>query len=70
MGFLSWLVPGNDHELAKTQYEGRESASDKAARRRRERHHGGGATKADRKGQKWADKDRKQDSTSEWYRAR
>ncbi|MCX4703890.1 hypothetical protein [Streptomyces sp. NBC_01373] len=39
MGFLSWLVPGNDHQLAATQYEGRESASDRAARRRREDHH-------------------------------
>jgi len=35
MGALSWLFGGNDHELAETQYEGRESASDRAARRER-----------------------------------
>jgi len=39
MSFLSWLHPGNDHELAATQYAGRESASDRAARKRREGHH-------------------------------
>lgn len=38
MGFLSWLVGGNDRQLAATQYEGRESASGRAARLRRERH--------------------------------
>lgn len=32
------LKPGNDRELAATQYAGRESASDAAARKRRERH--------------------------------
>lgn len=38
MGLLSWLAGGNDHQLAATQYAGRESASDQAARRRREKH--------------------------------
>jgi hypothetical protein len=36
--FLRSLTPGNDHELAATQYAGRESATDRAARRRREGH--------------------------------
>lgn len=39
MGLFSWLAPGNDRELAATQYAGRESATDRAARRRREDHH-------------------------------
>ena len=37
--FARSLRPGNDRELAATQYAGRESASDRAARIRRERHH-------------------------------
>ncbi|NUR04232.1 MAG: hypothetical protein HOY79_49350 [Streptomyces sp.] len=37
--FVASLKPGNDHELAATQYAGRESASDRAARIRREKHH-------------------------------
>lgn len=37
MGFLSWLVPGNDHELAETRYAGQESASAKKARKEAER---------------------------------
>lgn len=36
--FLRSLKPGNDHELAATQYADRESASDRAARQRREQH--------------------------------
>jgi hypothetical protein len=38
MGLLSWLRPGNDHQLATTQYTGHESATERAARLRRERH--------------------------------
>jgi hypothetical protein len=38
MGWFSWIAPGNDRELAKTQYAGRESATDRAVRIRRERH--------------------------------
>lgn len=33
MGMFSWLAGGNDHELARTQYAGRESATDRAARK-------------------------------------
>lgn len=58
MGFLSWLTPGNDHELAATQYADRESATDSAARADRTRR-SKAATKADRKGQAWADKHRR-----------
>lgn len=36
--FVRSLTPGNDHQLAATQYAGRESASEKAARKRREGH--------------------------------
>lgn len=36
--FARSLLPGNDHELAATQYAGRESATDRAARKRRENH--------------------------------
>ena len=56
--FFRSLVPGNDHELARTQYAGRESASDEAARKERARR-SKAATKADRKGQAWADRHRR-----------
>ena len=36
--FFRSLKPGNDHQLAASQYAGRESASDRAARLRREGH--------------------------------
>jgi len=55
MGMFSWLRPGNDHELAATEYAGRESASDEAARKERARR-SRAADRADRKGQAWADK--------------
>lgn len=58
MGAFSWLRPGNDHQLARTQYAGRESASDEAARKDRARR-SRSATKADRKGNAWADKQRR-----------
>ena len=58
MSFLSWLRPGNDHELARTQYADRESASDEAARKERARR-SRAATKADRQGQAWADRHRR-----------
>ncbi|MFE4796191.1 hypothetical protein ACFRFL_14005 [Streptomyces sp. NPDC056708] len=35
---LGWLNGSNDRQLAATQYEGRESATDRAARLRREKH--------------------------------
>ncbi len=67
--FVRSLIPGNDHELAATQYADRESASDRAARKDAERaaraaqanraaHHRN-AVKADRKGQAWGDRQRR-----------
>lgn len=38
MGLFSWINGSNDHELARTQYPDRESASDEASRKRQERH--------------------------------
>lgn len=58
MGAFSWLRPGNDHQLAATRYAGQESASDSAARKERARR-SRAATKADRKGNAWADKQRR-----------
>ena len=58
MGWLSWLAPGNDHELARTRYAGQESASDSAARKERARR-SRSADRADRKGNAWADKQRR-----------
>ncbi|MEU1553986.1 hypothetical protein ABZ517_14875 [Streptomyces scabiei] len=52
MGFLAWLRPGNDHELAATQYAGRESATDRAARKRRENHRARVTRDGDRAGMK------------------
>jgi hypothetical protein len=65
--FVRSLVPGNDHELAATQYAGRESASDEAARKRRERHRRSIA-KTSARGQAWQAKDRAQDRKGTWYR--
>lgn len=67
--FVRSLTPGNDHELAATQYAGQESATDKAARKEAERAETASradrarrtraATKADRKGHAWTDKQRR-----------
>ncbi|MFC8723707.1 hypothetical protein [Streptomyces bacillaris] len=38
MSAFDWLKGGNDHALAKSNYSGRESATDRAARLRRESH--------------------------------
>jgi hypothetical protein len=69
MGFLSWLMPGNDHQLAAEQYPDRESATDRAARKDAERaerdahlrraNHHRAAAKADRKGAAWETKQRR-----------
>jgi hypothetical protein len=58
MSFLSWLVPGNDRELAEARYAGRESATETAARKQRIRR-SRSADRADRKGNAWADKQRR-----------
>lgn len=75
MGALSWLFGGNDHELAATQYEGRESASSRAARRdRAPRSNTFGKPSrttrdAARQGQAWEDADRQRTgSTTGWFR--
>jgi hypothetical protein len=57
VGFLDRLL-GNDHERAKTQYKGRESASQAAARARRNGHRNRGAARAARAGQDWETQDR------------
>lgn len=67
MGLLSWLAGGDDGELAKSQYKGRESASAKAARKRHAKYHRS-VTRTDRKGQAWEDKDRSKEVTTDWYR--
>ncbi|TGA95963.1 hypothetical protein E4099_24495 [Streptomyces palmae] len=48
---------GNDRSMAKSDYNDRESASEKAARKRREAHHRN-ARDADRQGQAWEDAER------------
>lgn len=67
MGLLSWLVGGNDRELAETRYAGRESASARAARKRRAKYHRN-VTKTDRKGQAWEDKSRSREVGTDWFR--
>lgn len=59
MGLFSWLVPGNDHELAKTRYAGRESASDRASRKRRASYGSKGVAKSERAARKWEAEDRR-----------
>jgi hypothetical protein len=66
---MGWLdrVLGDDRERA-AKYEGRESATDKAARRRREGHRRStGRTAA--QGQAWEDADRQRDRRGGWYRS-
>lgn len=58
MGFLSWLVGGNDGQLADSQYSGRESASDRAARKRRQDRSRSIAKEA-AKAERWEQKDRR-----------
>jgi hypothetical protein len=59
MGAWSWLRPGGDTQLAKTQYQGRESASASAARKRREKHHARVARDGDNAGQKFSRRSRR-----------
>lgn len=66
MGAFSWLRPGNDRQLAATQYAGRESATDRAARKRREKYHAGSATRSARKGQAWEDRNRASEGRGPW----
>jgi len=49
MGLFSWLVPGNDRQLA----------ADLSTERRNKRSRS--ATRADRRGQAWEDRDRRRD---------
>ncbi|MFF4672382.1 hypothetical protein ACFY1C_21400 [Streptomyces sp. NPDC001279] len=57
---------GNDRAMAESTYNGRESASEKAARKRREGHHRGART-ADRKGQAWEDAERTRQDRRGWW---
>lgn len=56
--FARSLRPGDDRQLAETQYAGRESASDRAARKRRENHHRNIPTAA-ATGEAWEKQDRR-----------
>lgn len=58
MGLLSWLVGGNDRQLAETQYSGRESASARAARKRRQ-DRSRSVAKAAAAAERWEQKDRR-----------
>lgn len=60
MGFLDRILP-DDRKAAATKYEGRESATDRAARKRLQRHHRTGAGQAAARGQAWEDADRKRE---------
>ena len=53
MGRLDWLIPGRDHELARTKYPDRESAT--ATARRKDFKPAKSVTDAARTGQKWED---------------
>jgi len=78
--FVRSLVGGNDHELAATQYAGRESASAAAARktaereqraaeRRRQQHRSSGIREASRASERWEAGDRRRQRTgASWNR--
>lgn len=57
---MSWLdrLLGDDRARA-AKYEGRESASDRAARKRRENHHRKGIARATRQAEAWEQRDRR-----------
>ncbi|MEU6010912.1 hypothetical protein [Streptomyces sp. NPDC047453] len=57
--FVRSLKPGNDRELAATQYAGRESGTARAARLRREGHRGKGVKRAAQQGEQWERRDRR-----------
>lgn len=57
--FFRSLKPGNDAELAATQYAGRESATDRAGRLRRESHRAKGSRRAAAEGEQWERADRR-----------
>ncbi|MFI1728203.1 hypothetical protein ACH40E_02970 [Streptomyces acidicola] len=59
--FARSLRPGNDRELAATQYAGQESATDRAARLRREQQRNQGSKRAATQGTKWETADRARD---------
>ncbi|NUR01342.1 MAG: hypothetical protein HOY79_33900 [Streptomyces sp.] len=79
--FFRSLAPGNDHELARTQYAGRESASSVAARKkaqreeqqakqRRQQHRSRGVRDASRAGEAWETRDRRQQRAgASWFRS-
>lgn len=48
----AWLLPGNDRQLAKDQYAGQESATDRATRVRAERHRARVSRDGDRAGRR------------------
>lgn len=62
MGALSWLLGGNDRQLAATRYAGRTSATDRNANKRAARDSMGkpsrNARDADRAGMRWSDRQR------------
>jgi hypothetical protein len=69
--FVRSLAPGNDHELAATQYAGRESASARGDRSKTFGRPSRSARDADRQGQAWEERDRQQHpSTTPWFRRR
>lgn len=57
--FFRSLAPGNDRQLAATQYAGRESATESAARKRRENHRARVARDGDNAGQKFSRRTRR-----------
>lgn len=64
------LVPGNDAELAATQYAGRESASGRASRSKTFGKPDRTSRDAARRGQAWEDADRQRHTTTSWWRGR
>ncbi|MFF7550915.1 hypothetical protein ACFZCU_46035 [Streptomyces canus] len=75
MGALSWLLGGNDHQLAADRYSDRESASSRSARRDRAPRSSTfgrpsrNTTEAARQGQAWEASDRRRiGSTTGWFR--
>lgn len=67
--FARSLIPGNDHDLAATQYADRESASDRGAPSKTFGKPARSARDADRQGQAWDARDRQQHPpNTKWFR--
>jgi hypothetical protein len=59
MGVFSWLIGGNDRQLAESRYAGRQSATDRASQKRRQSYRDKGISRAEKRARRWEETDRR-----------